>query len=136
MNLLAPGRDHSELGAAIARVVETEPALFHGDDDRRKTASLVVSVAFRESSLRLDAVGDGGRSICAMQILGGSRDLLTDADACVRTGLSMLRRSARIDPLNPVSWYARGPRWRAEEARRISRDRMLLASRLLKEAQR
>lgn len=35
------------------------------------------------------------------------------------------------DPSAPVAFYARGPRWRGDEARRISRDRVALARRLL-----
>lgn len=137
MNLLAPGRDHAELAGAVARVVEAEAPLFKGDDDRRRTAALVVAVAFRESSLRIDAVGDQGRSFCAFQIhqtSGGTRELLTDAGACSRKGFSMLRTSIRVCPDAPVAWYAAGPRGcESDTARRISSDRMHLAARLVRD---
>ena len=117
---LAPDRDHSQLAWAIATEARDEAE-----------AALITAVAFRESSLRNDAVGDGGRSVCAMQILNGSRALLDDVNACVRRGAELLRASKRIDPSHPVAAYARGPRWRTAEAQRISSDRMNLARQLL-----
>lgn len=133
MLLLAPGRDHAELGAAIAKVVDDEPPIFRDDTEKVKTAALVVAVAFRESTFRNDAIGDKGHSVCAMQIYDGPRELLTDPVACVRRGLAMLRTSAKIDPKNPVAFYARGPGWKTETAQKISRDRMALAQRLVRE---
>ena len=123
MQMLAPGRDVDALAWAVAVNAqnETEAAVF-------------TAVAFRESGLRVDAVGDHGRSVCAMQILGGPRELLSDPIACVARGAVMLRESRRVDPANPIAHYARGPRWRTEEARRISRDRMALALRLARAA--
>lgn len=134
MLAVAPGRDHSELGGAILRAVEAEYALFKDDGDKRKTAALLVAVAFRESSLTLGAIGDQGHSVCAMQIYGGSRALLTDADACVRKGLAMLRVSVRVCPKAPVAHYAVGGTAACSNARaiRISNDRMALARRLAK----
>lgn len=121
MTLLAPGRDHGELAWAVA-VNATSVT----------EAAIITAVAFRESSLRNDAVGDHGRSVCAMQILGGPRELLTDPIACVQRGVAMLRESRRVDPENPLAHYARGPRFRSEEAKRISRDRMYIARKLAK----
>lgn len=134
MAALSPDRDHTELGGAIAKVVEAERPLFADDGDRRRTASLVVAVAFRESSFVADAIGDHGRSFCAMQIhrsSGGSAALLADAEACVRLGLSMLRTSLRVCPSAPIAWYAAGPKGcTSARAQRISRDRVALAQRL------
>jgi hypothetical protein len=110
----------NELAWAVASVAES-----------REEAALITAIAFRESSLDNAAVGDHGRSVCAMQIHGGARSLLSDVGACVRRGTLMLRASRRIDPANPVAHYARGPRWQSEEARRLSRDRVALAHRLL-----
>lgn len=135
MLALAPGRDHLELGSAIARVVEAEPSIFKDDTSKTKTAALMVAVAFRESSLTLGAVGDKGLSFCAFQIhrtSGGAPTLLTDADACVRKGLAMLRESARVCPKSPVAWYAAGGVGACSNARaiRISNDRLAIAKRL------
>ena len=136
MLALAPGRDHSELGGAIARAVESEPAIFKDDASKTKTAALLVAVAFRESSLTLGAVGDHGQSFCAFQIhrtSGGGPALLTDADACARKGMAMLRESARVCRAHPVAWYAEGPKGcDSPRAQRISRDRMAIAARLAK----
>ncbi len=132
---LSPSDDpmvrHGALCEAITTVALEEGALFANDDDLSRTASLLVAVAFRESSLTASITGDGGRSVCAMQIYGGAASLNDDAIACVRTGYRMLKTSIRVDRTNPVAFYARGPRFASEEARRISRDRMALARSLL-----
>ncbi len=134
---LAPDRDHAELGAAIVQAVDAGPPLFAGDSDKHRTAALVVAVAFREGSFRLAVVGDHGRSFCTMQIhqsSGGSAALLTDADACIRKGLAMLRTSLRVCPSAPVAWYAAGPTGCSSTiAQRISIDRMRLAAWLVRE---
>ncbi len=121
MLTLVPGRDHGALAWAVAVNATSETE-----------AAVLTAVAFRESSLTADAIGDHGRSVCAMQILGGSRELLTDPIACVAKGAAMLRESRRIDPANPIAFYARGPRYESEDARRISRDRMAIATRLVR----
>ncbi len=120
MHGLAPGRNVDEIAWAVAASAES-----------REEAALLTAVAYRESGFDNAAVGDHGRSVCAMQIYGGARSLLDDVIACVRRGTIMLRESKRTDPANPVAQYARGPRWQTEEARRISRDRVALARRLL-----
>lgn len=137
MATLAPGRDHAELGGAIARAVDAGAPLFRDDGDKTKTAALLVAVAYRESSLTLGAIGDKGRSFCAFQIhrtSGGGAALLTDADACVAKGLAMLRESVRVCPKAPIAWYAAGGTGACADARaiRISNDRMALARRLAK----
>lgn len=158
--LLAPGRDHGVLGGAIARVVDAEPPLFKGDDERIKSAALVVAVTFRESSLRADALGDRVKgkptSFCAGQINlpNGARtaegwtgeELVADVDKCLRVTYRMLRESVRIDRRFPVAFYARGKNYLpclvgtegtpppvCAEARRISNDRMAIAKRLVVE---
>lgn len=135
MTQLAPGRDHSELGSAIARAVDADKPLFKNDADRRRTAALLVAVAFRESTFHTQAVGDHGRSFCAFQIhrsSGGSKALLEDVDACVRSAFTMLRTSLRVCPASPIAWYAAGPNGcKSERAQKISRDRMNLAAYLV-----
>ncbi len=121
MHQLAPGRDVDALAWAVAVNVSSETE-----------AAIVTAVAFRESSLRNDVTGDGGHSVCAMQIYDGPKSLLEDPVACVTRGVAMLRASRRVDPAHPLASYARGPRWRSVEAQRISNDRMALAARLVK----
>lgn len=147
-SLLSPGRQHDELASAIANRVEAEPPLFRGDEDRHRTAALLVAIAFRESSLRAAAVGDhvGGKptSFCAFQVnlpwgaktadgWTGS-DLLEDPEKCVAAAMRMLRVSVRVCPSSPIAWYAAGPAGcESPRAQRISRDRMAIAQRLLKD---
>lgn len=120
MNSLVPNANHTQLAWAIAV-----------NADSFEEASVFTAVAFRESTFQLDAVGDHGRSVCAMQIHNGSKELLTDAIACVARGAAMLRESRKIDRKNPIAFYARGPNWTTEEAKRISRDRMRIAKQLM-----
>lgn len=121
MHTLAPGRDVDSLAWAVAVNATSE-----------MEAAVFTAVAFRESSLRNEVSGDGGHSVCAMQIYGGAKALLDDPIACVTRGAAMLRQSRAVDPANPIAFYARGPRFKSEPARRISRDRMALATRLFK----
>jgi hypothetical protein len=120
---------HGQLATEIALVSVREP-LYRGEDAEVRTAALLVAVAFRESGLRVDVTGDGGHSRCAFQIYDGAPELLTDAELCVRTGHRMLRDSIRLDRSHPVAFYARGPRYKSEEARRLSDDRVRLAETL------
>lgn len=135
--MLAPARDHQSLAGAIASRVDAEPAFFADDADKKKTAALMVAVAFRESSLRANAVGDHGRSFCAYQVhetAGGTKALLEDVDACVAKGFALLAQSVRVCPKHPLAWYAEGPRGcESTRAQRISADRMALAKRLVRE---
>ena len=107
MLALAPGRDHSALASAIADTVEKEGCFVTGANCERRTAALMVSVAFRESTFRLEAVGDQGRSVCSFQILGGSRDLLTDATACALEGHRRLKASLQACR-GSIAMYAAG----------------------------
>ncbi len=145
MSALAPGRDHTTLGGAIASVIDEEPALFTNDENRHRSAALVVAVAFREGSLGTRVEGDirNGKPIsyCTMQIAVGSGrtpegwtgpELRDDPVKCVTVGVRMLRTSMRICPSAPLAFYAEGPNGcTSERAKRISRDRMALAKRVL-----
>lgn len=120
MHGLAPGRDVDALAWAVAINASSETE-----------AAILTAVAFRESSLIANAVGDSGHAKCAMQIYDGPDSLLEDPIACVRRGAEMLRESRRMDPKNPIAFYARGPKYKGAEAQRISRDRMALAKRII-----
>lgn len=127
----APLERHNDLASAITIVASEEGPLFSDDASLERTSALLVAVAFRESSLRANVTGDGGHSVCAMQIYDGPKSLNEDPVACVRAGYRMIKTSIRVDRTNPIAFYARGPRYASEEARRISRDRMALARSLL-----
>lgn len=118
---------HGTLATAITLVALEEPPLFASDASRERTAALLVAIAFRESSLTPSITGDGGHSVCAMQIYDGPKSLNDDPVACIRAGHRMLKTSIQVDRSHPVAHYARGPRYTSDEARRISADRMALA---------
>ena len=145
---LVPGRPHDDLASAIATRAEAEPALFKDDADRRKTASLLLAISFRESTLRAEAVGDmkHGKptSFCAFQIHlpWGQKtaegwtgdDLVQDADKCVTAAMHMIRASMRVCPEYPLAWYAEGPNGcTSRRAQNISRDRLAIAQRLVRD---
>lgn len=128
---LAPGRDHRELGGAIAASLEEGPPLFRDDEDRHRSAALLVAVAFRESSFRNDARSKTDDH-CAFQI-HGRPELSRDAGACARVAVAMLRESLRACPAFPLAFYAEGPgACSSARAQRISRDRMAIAARLVR----
>lgn len=148
---VAPSRENVQaLAASIAKVAGEERPLFADDEDRKKTAALLVAVSYRESTWTPGIIGDctkdkAGKipvdckvdstyphSFCAFQIhdtSGGGPELLTDIDACVRKGIAMLRTSMTVCRAHPIAWYAEGPKGcTSERAQRISKDRMTLAS--------
>jgi hypothetical protein len=131
MTLLVPSENplyrHGALATAIVEVLERDGPLFKADPDLRRTASLLVAVAYRESTLDPAAIGDGGHSVCAFQIYDGPKQLLDDPFACTRTAHRMLKESIRIDRAHPLAFYARGPRYQTPSARLISDDRIRLA---------
>ena len=118
------------LASAIVDVVAERGPIFAGPDGERRTIALMVAVSYRESTFKLDAVGDHGRSVCAFQILNGSRSLLTDVRACTNEGYTQLAASVRACPAHPVAPYARG-KCSSPSSRAISADRMHLARGLL-----
>lgn len=136
MNVVVPDADHSELGGAIARVVEAQP-FTRDDESRRRVASLVVAIAFREGALRTVVLGDHDKSgkphsFCTMQIhdrSGGTPALNDDLDLCIGTGLRMLRTSMQMCPAHPVAFYAEGHGGcTSTRGQRISADRIGLAN--------
>lgn len=133
---LFPGKDHGAFAQAAANVIESEAPLFDKDDDRHKTAALIAAIAYRESGFKLDAVGDHGQSVCAMQIRWGSKDLLTDPEACIRTAMGKLRKSIQACPSHPLAIYAGGSLGCTQtKAQRVSFDRVYLSKRVLSHVQ-
>lgn len=131
---LDPSREPDlELAIATVEELQASPSLYAHDELRIRSLALVVAIQFRESTFRNAAVGDGGQSFCAMQVhasSGGTRALLASPRECVAAGLALLRRSIALDRAHPVAAYARGPRYKTEEARSISDDRVRIAERL------
>ena len=143
---LAPGRSHDRLAEAITNRVEAEAPLFKNDEDKKRTASFLVAVAFRESSLKADAVGDfrNGKptSFCAFQVHTwdgrttegwSGPDLAEDPNKCVTVAMRMLRQSMKSCPDHPLAMYAEGPKGcESPRGQRISRDRLAIAQHLLR----
>ena len=139
MILAAPAAKHRDTfertAEAIAKASNASPVI-DGEHGSEKTAALIVALGEFESGLRPSAAGDcekaktksdgtcaeGGHptSFCMLQInqsnfagLGVTKDeLLTSIDACVATGLRMMRASFRICGKLPfedrLRWYTAG----------------------------
>ena len=143
MASLAPERNHDTLGRAIADRVDAESPMFGADPDKRKTASWLVAISFRESSFKNDITSKTADH-CAFQIHlspgakttegWSAADLRDDAGKCVAVAFRMLRTSLRLCEAHPLAWYAEGPRGCASpRAQRLSADRMWLAKKLARE---
>lgn len=149
MLFLAPGRDHASLANGIDHAIQKEGCLVKGPDCERRSAALSTYVAFRESSLRLDAEGDcdpqseeekrnhvpkkNCRSMCAFQIWDGPRTLLTDADACALAGYRLLREWL-VTCRGSLAGFASG-RCDSKKGKAIDVDRKYGANQLLRRVQ-
>lgn len=120
------GRANPELASAIDATVKEEGCLYAWKDCERRSAALLVVVAYRESNFKVDAIGDHGRSVCAFQILNGPRALLSDVRGCVRTGFRMLKDSLATCK-GSIAGYARG-NCESPSGKRIDADRKNLTS--------
>jgi hypothetical protein len=128
-----PLERHGQLATAISQALIQGGPLYANDVTLERSAALMVAVAFRESSLTLTAVGDGGKSFCAFQIhssSGGTRELLEDPLACAARAHALMKASIQADRAHPLAQYARGPGFKTLEAQRLSNDRVALANRL------
>ena len=124
------GHDTTASQRELAESIAAMPALFVGPQGAERTAALLTAIAWRESGLQLSAVGDSGRSVCAFQILGGNRALLTDAAECTRVAYTILQRSIALCAAHPVAVYARGT-CDSVDGRKISADRVRVANRIM-----
>lgn len=130
MLFLQPHGHHEALARATTVAIESEPALWVGDESKLKTAALVVAIEFRESSFRNEAISKTNDG-CAMQI-NGRPDLTKDPEGCVRLGIKMLR--AALARCSGIQTYVGGRGGcHDERATRISNDRLAIAGRLLAE---
>lgn len=133
----APQHDHEELVRfvdALDSVVEANGPLFAGPEGKQRTLALMTSIAFFESSFRLDATGDHGRSTCWFQIMGGGAALRSDAMACAQRGYAFLRASLRACGTgDELGLYAAG-KCGTTTGKRISRHRLYWARKRLQDA--
>ena len=133
MNTAVPSAEpllrHGELATAIASECEVDPL---GDGDLVGCIADTVALGTFESSLDNHAIGDSGHSVGAFQVYDGDRRLLEDVVLSVRTAHRMMKQSRRVDPRHRFAFYARGPRFRGDEARKLSDHRAALSDRLRK----
>lgn len=124
------GKPPAALVDAIATLSEAHPVA----GDARTTAALLMVLAFRESSYRLDVMGDGGRAYGAFQIHQCApytcAALLRDARKQVDVALRILARSFAACPEYPLAIYSSGSCTNAA-GRRISTARIAEARSLL-----
>jgi hypothetical protein len=130
----APWRDTYESTAhAIAKVVAEEEPLFAGELGRERTAAVLVSIAWFESTFNPAAVGDHGRSRGLYQIQGEGE--LSDPVEATRVALRLVRASFRVCRARTMDerlgWYAAGGK-DCERGLRESRHRLLKAKWLVK----
>jgi len=123
-----------DTAAAVADVVLVEQPLFEGAHGRERTAALLVSVAWFESTFRPDALGDHGQAHGLYQVHDHGE--LADAREATRTALALMRQSFRACRALPMeerlAWYAAGGAdgCTSEAGRRASRHRVSLGMRL------
>lgn len=122
---------------AIAMVAVSSGETLHADREDatglERDVALLSAIAYRESRVQNDVIGDGGDSVCAFQIYKGARSLLTDPLACATRARAMLRESIRRCRAHPVAIYARG-RCDSADGRALSRDRVSLGEKVLEAA--
>lgn len=123
-----PGIGHTELCLVNAMaIVQTEPL---EPTDEREVAD-VLSNEEQESSFRINAVGDHGRSTGPMQILNGAK--LSTLEN-VKAGIEQMRISFAICKEHRFAPYVGGPRGCDDpKLQRMSSGREHLAARILSE---
>lgn len=127
MTKVQPHVNHDKLARITTAALVAEPPIFPDDESKLRTASLVVAVMFRESSLR-DVVSRTGDH-CYMQIHDRA-DLDGHPLECVRVGIHMLRDS--LAKCSGIQTYVGAPSGCHDaRATRISDDRLKLAGELL-----
>lgn len=128
---------YPETAQGIADAVEESEPLFAGDDGRMRTAALLVSLAYFESTFKPSAVGDRGSSLGLFQtsrhwVRMSADEYLRDAKEQAKTALALVRESFSACAARPLdarlAWYASGSCSRGGAA---STHRVGLAKRLL-----
>jgi hypothetical protein len=108
----APWSDtYAATARAIDQVVQEQPSLFTDDlEGRQKTAAVLVSIAWFESTFKPNAVGGGGRFRGLYQV--GGRGDQSDPVVASRIALTLVRESFRLCAARPaeerLAYYAAG----------------------------
>lgn len=133
-SFLVPKHSATDLAVAIASEVSSRPPLFKNDDRRIRTAALMTSVAFRESTFRHGVTGDRGNAHCEFQLWNAPKEVDTNHQLCTSIAFDRLKESIAICGMsNPLGIYASGPGGcQSTKAKTISGDRMHIARTLEK----
>ena len=144
MNALAPATpwafQYGEIAEAIADASNQDP-LFPGEDGARKTAAVLLALAYHESRFQPNVVGDNGASFGLFQIQPPTAKveahLLTLPRNAAFIAIGLIRTSFRVcaqdEMKNRLAWYAAGGLGCREQGKRKSAIRMGLAMKLLEE---
>lgn len=156
---------YESIAQDIQTVISEEEPLFKGPQGRIKTASVILSIMFHESGFRKDvdlgagkqAKGDGGNSVCMMQLNIGkgrtfswntkklrpalpadppdevmegwtAKDVLADRKKCIRAGYRIIKLSfGATSGLPALEWLRVYASGRSDAGSKESRSRMGLA---------
>lgn len=156
---------YESIAQDIQTVVSEEEPLFKGPQGRIKTASVILSIMYHESGFRKDvdlgvgklSKGDGGKSVCMMQLNIGdgrtfswntkknrvalpadpkdevsqgwtAKEILADRKKCIRAGYRIMKLSfAATSAMPPVEWLRVYASGKSDAGSKESRSRMGLA---------
>lgn len=129
-------KDADRIAAAIETVVSKETTPWEGHSAHDLEAVLLVT-AYEESHFSMDAVGDSGSALCALQI-HTSRDSVRTPEQCVTVGIQFLKESARMahalqKPNHLLAQYCGGTL--VPKAQRIGVRRMARSMKLARDAE-
>jgi hypothetical protein len=101
--------DRDKIVDALAWAVANDPKA-PAFESREFDSVILVLTAVRESGMRARAVGDGGKSLCFMQLQLAPESVLSDAYECAMRGLAAIHRSVEACPESPLAPYMGGCR--------------------------
>ena len=105
MHALADGTpvDVDESWAPVIATVAEEAPVYPGAQGPKRTAALLVAVAWAESKFDQEAKGDGGKACTAWQVHAGNRcsTLVSDVTEAAREARERMRYSLRTCRLRP-----------------------------------
>jgi len=129
----APWKNTYENTALVIGRQATNHPLFTGEDAAKKTAALLVSLAWFESRFDPKAIGDHGKAFGLYQQQGKGK--IEDAETATKIAIEQIKFSFKVCRENEVierlGWYAAGGP-NCDYGLRESRHRMLKAFWLVK----
>jgi len=102
-----PVHDTNKIVDALAWAIANDPKP-PAFESREFDATIAILTAVHESGLRMRAIGDGGKSLCFMQLQLAPESVLSDAYECAMRGLAAIHRSVEACPESPLAPYMGG----------------------------